>query len=188
MLTHLSLTEFQNEPLPRRSFAMRKLALTTILVLATAAISSAQNTANTNVPVNATVIQGLTLIVTGGPLNFGSIVAGTTPAAIVAKSSTVYFTATGDGGHLVGVTFPAMVSMTGPGTALTFTPSVYGANNSGGQSSSTQVTSSTSVNLSGSTGSAGNYYFWLGGQLNAIPSGQTIGSYSGTFTLTVTYQ
>ena len=167
---------------------MKKLMLVAAMVLGTTAISFAQSSANKNVNVTATVIQGLTLAATG-TLGFGTVVAGTTPAALSAQTngSAPMFTATGDGGHVLTVTYLATASLTGPGTALTFTPSVYGDASSGNQSGSTPVASGSIVHLTGSTGSAGNYYFWLGGALSAIPSSQTPGAYSGTFTLNVSY-
>ncbi len=167
---------------------MKKLMLVAAMVLGTTAISFAQSSASTNVNVTATVIQGLTLTATG-TLGFGTVVAGTTPALLSAQTngSAPMFTATGDGGHVLTVTYLATASLTGPGTALTFTPSVYGDVSSGNQSGSTTVASGSTVHLTGSTGSAGNYYFWLGGALSAIPSSQTPGSYTGTFTLSVNY-
>jgi Domain of unknown function (DUF4402) len=163
------------------------LLLPIITLFATTGVSFAQTSANTNVTINATVIQGLTLSVSGGPLNFGTIVAGTTPASISAQSSSVLFTASGNGGSTVTVTY-SNVTLSGPsGATLNFTSSVYGSSSSSGQSSSSNVPSSSTINLSGTTGSAGYYYLWLGGNLGSIPSNQTPGAYSGTFTMTVNY-
>ena len=171
-----------------RSIAiLKKTLVLAVIFFGVSATSFAQNSANTSVTINATVIQGLTLAVSGGPLNFGTIVAGTTPAAISAQSSTVTFTVTGNGGSSVTVTYSG-VTLNGPsGATLPFTPSVSGSASSGGQGSSTSVSSGSTITLSGSTGSAGNYYLWLGGSLGSIPSNQTPGSYSGTFTMSVNY-
>lgn len=172
---------------PRVEAFLKGLLLIAMIVLGATPLSYAQNSASTNVTINATVIQGLTLAVSGGPLNFGTIVAGTTAAAISAQSSTVLFTVTGNGGGSVTVTYSG-VTLNGPGGAtLAFTPSVSGSASSGGQGSSTSVSSGSSITLSGSTGSAGNYYLWLGGSLGSIPSNQTPGSYTGTFTMSVNY-
>lgn len=160
---------------------------TFVVLLAAASVSEAQTSANANVTVTATVIQGLTIAVTGGPLDFGNIVAGTTPAPINAQSSSVLFTVTGNGSSQVTVTYSG-VSLNGPsGATLNFTPSVYGSSSQSGQSTSTEVTSGSTVNLSGATGSGGNYYLWLGGNLGSVPTSQTTGSYTGTFTVTVSY-
>jgi len=168
---------------------MKRIYLALMVVLAFSSLTFAQNNAATGVTVNATVIQGLTLTV-ANTLGFGTIVAGTTPAAISANtgSGIPLYTATGNGGKvLTSVTYPATVSLTGPGTALTFTPSLVGASLSTSQATATAVTSGSSVTLSGTTGSPGYYYFWLGGSLAALPAGQTPGAYTGTFTLTVSY-
>ncbi len=166
---------------------MKKLMLAAAIVAATAGMSFAQSNANTNVTVEAAVIQGLTISATGN-LNFGTIVAGTTPAALDAQtnSSAPLISVTGNGGSQITVTF-GTASLTGPGSAITFTPSVYGANSSANQSSSSEVLNNGTVNLSGTSGSPGNFYFWLGGSLSAIPQAQTPGNYSGNWTITVNY-
>lgn len=166
---------------------MKRLMLAAAIVIATAGMSFAQSSANTNVTVNAAVIQGLTISATG-TLDFGNIVAGTTPAALDAQTngSAPMITVTGNGATPISVTF-STASLSGPGTALTFTPSVYGDASSSNQATSSQVLNSGSVTLSGTSGSAGNYYFWLGGSLSAIPAAQTPGSYSGSWTITVNY-
>lgn len=162
------------------------LAVSLLLFVFTSG-SYAQNTANTSVPVTATVIQGLTLTVSGGPLDFGNVLVGSTPSSISPQSSSVLFTVSGNGGSTVSVSY-SNVTLNGPsGATLNFTPSVYGSSLSTGQSTSTDVASGTTVNLSGTTGSGGNYYLWLGGSLGSVPAGQTTGSYSGVFTMTVSY-
>ncbi len=158
-----------------------------LLLMAMTVPLFAQTSASQSVTVEATVLQGLKVTVSGGPLNFGSLVAGTTPPAITAQSSSVMYTITGNGASNVKVTYAA-TTLSGPGTnTLDFTPSVYGASSSSSQSSSTEVPTGSTVSLTGSNGSAGNYFLWLGGDIGAIPSNQTPGSYSGTFTLTVSY-
>ncbi|HEY9165782.1 MAG TPA: hypothetical protein VIS48_06425, partial [Candidatus Kryptonia bacterium] len=77
---------------------MKNLILVSAMVLGIAGMSFAQNSASTNVNVSATVIQGITLTVSG-TLNFGTVVAGTTPAALSANTngSAPLFTATANG-------------------------------------------------------------------------------------------
>jgi hypothetical protein len=172
---------------------MKKLMLIAAILLISFKMSFAQNSASQNVPLAATVIQGLSTTVSG-EANFGTIVAGTTPNSLNAQSGTVgtnpgniaLVTVTGNGGQQITITFSA-TTLTGPGTALTFTPSVYGANSAAAQATSAQVSTNGTANLSGTTGSAGNYYFWVGGSLSALPQAQTPGSYSGTWTMSVTY-
>lgn len=137
--------------------------------------------------VNATasIIQGLSLTATGS-LDFGQIIAGTTPPSLSAQTngSAPAFTATGNGGQQVWVTYSSSTLYSGANT-LTFTPSVYGGITT--QAASTPVSPGSSINLSGTTGSQGDYYFWLGGSLGTIPPGQVPGNYAGTFVMTVSY-
>jgi len=178
---------------PRGRLAMKQLIVMAALVLAIGETSFAQSNASQNVPLAATVVQGLATSISGQE-NFGTIVAGTTPASLNAQSATVgsstgniaLITVTGNGGQQITSTF-STTTLTGPGTAITFTPSVYGANSSAAQGTSTQVLNNGTVHLSGSTGSPGNYYFWIGGGLSALPVAQTPGNYTGTWTLSVTY-
>jgi Domain of unknown function (DUF4402) len=139
------------------------------------------------VTVSSTVIQGLTMS-TSGPLNYGTVVAGTTPNVISPQTSgsAVTITASGNGGQGVTITYPATVTLSSGTSNVTFVPNLSGYP-SNSQSSSTSKPSGTSVNLSGTTGNPGSYYFWLGGSLNAIPMGNPPGNYSGTFTLSATY-
>lgn len=142
---------------------------------------------STAVTVQSTVIQGLTLSASSS-LNYGTVVAGTVPNIIVPQSSAnaVAITTTGNGGQAVTITYPSTVTLSSLTSSVTFVPNLsgYASNN---QLSSTSKPSGTVVNLSGTTGSAGHYYFWLGGSLNAIPMSNPPGNYSGTFTLSATY-
>ncbi len=166
---------------------LKTLVVVSLIVLAASTVSFAQTSASQSVTVEATILQGLAVTVSGGPLNFGTLVAGATPSPISAQSSAVEYTITGNGASSVKVTY-ASASLNGPnGSTLNFTPSVYGAGSSTLQSSSSSVASGSAVSLSGTNGRVGNYYLWLGGDLGTIPGNQTPGSYSGTFTLTVSY-
>ncbi len=146
----------------------------------------AQTSASTNVTVQADVILGLTISVSPSALNYGYVVAGSTPPLVLpAKAGVPEFTITGNPGSSVYFGWSGTISLTGPGTDLIFTPAFAG-NNTGTQSGSTTISSgSSNTYLLNSPG--GNYYVWLGGSLAAIPSNQTVGTYSGTLTLTVTY-
>ena len=177
-----------------RNFTMKKLAIVTVVILASASISFAQNSASTNVPLNATVVQGLTTTVSGA-CNFGTIVAGTTPTSLDAQTATVgsnpsniaLVTVTGNGGQQITVTYSSTTLTETGGSTLTFTPSVYGSSSAANQGTSSQILTNGTANLSGSTGTPGNYYFWIGGSLGSLPTNQTPGSYSGTWTISVAY-
>ncbi len=148
----------------------------------------AQYQTNQDIPVSATVIQGLSLMSTG-TLDFGLIVAGTTPPSLSAQSGTApEMTAAGSGGRRVTVTYSSTATLNDSyGNTLTFTPSLYGASASTDQAGAAAILSGQTVRLSGNRRVTGYYYFWLGGSLNPPPSGQPPGTYTGTFTLTVSY-
>ncbi len=134
-----------------------------------------------SIPVTAT-LTGTVSLSAAGALNFGAVVAGATPAPSLSaqtNTSAPEFTATGTRAAST-VTYSSSLSLAGPGTPLTFTPSLFGSSTNT-QSGSASIASGAALNK------AGNFYFWLGGSLNAIPSGQTPGSYSGTFILRLTY-
>ena len=166
---------------------MKKLMLVAAMVLGTVSMTMAQNTASQSVTINAAIIQGLALSVAGGPLNLGTIVAGTTPAAVDPHTSSIQFSMTGNGTSVVTVQYSA-VTLNGPsGATLTFTPTIDGDASSANQATAASVANNSTVTLGGSNYSAQSYYFWLGGSIGAVVGTQTPGSYTGTFTLTVHY-
>jgi len=155
-----------------------------ITATVTVTVNGQQYTANQTINITAT-LQGTISLSATGALGFGTIVAGTTPASLSAQTnpSAPLFTVTAPRRSRITVTF-STTSLTGNGNPLTFTPSVYGSTTSTNQSGSTAVTSGSSVTLGGTNT---HYYYWLGGALGAVPSGQAPGSYSGTFVLRVSY-
>lgn len=148
----------------------------------------AQYQTNQDIQISATIIQGLSLMSTG-TLDFGFIVAGTTPPSLSAQSGTApEITAAGSGRSRITVTFSSTTTLDDShGNTLTFTPNVYGSSVSTGQAGAAVVSSGQRVRLSGTNRTTGYYYFWLGGSLNSPPPGQPPGTYMGTFTLTVSY-
>jgi Domain of unknown function (DUF4402) len=160
----------------------------TITVVVTATIGAQVYTSNETIAVSATLIGNVSLAVTGS-LDFGLVVAGTTPPSLSAQSgSAAMITASGTGGSPITVTYAATTSLNDMyGHTLTFTPSVYGANSSSSQATATSVASGSRVTLSGRRRQTGHYYFWLGGALSPVPTGQSPGSYVGNFWLTVSY-
>lgn len=105
----------------------------------------------------------------------GAQTSGTGGAVALDTSSTkpAKFTIDGEGGASVNVTIPPSFNMTGPGTAIAV-------------QTSHDLTTPAATLLSGSLGSAGSKAFYVGGDAT-IPSGQASGNYSGTFSVTVTY-
>ncbi len=149
-----------------------------ITVVLTVTVGTQQYTASQDVNVTATLLGRVSLSATGS-LDFGQIIAGTTPVPLSAQAASApTFHASGSRKSST-VTFTNSALDDGFSHTLPFTPSVYGGstNNQAGSKSIT----------SGSTLARNNYYFWLGGSLGAVPSGQVPGVYSGTFALRVTY-
>lgn len=147
---------------------------------ATGSTASASGTAN------ATVVAPLTITHTGGAaLNFGNFTAGT--GGTVTISATGGATAGGDVGLLTGsATTADAFTVSGSGTrAFSITPSITNQVSTGGASPATMaftVTTPASATLV-----AGTYTLNVGGQLT-VGSGQAPGSYTGSYTVAVTYQ
>ncbi len=126
-----------------------------------------------------------TITVTATLLGYVSlVVAGTTPPSLSALAGGApQFVATGVRNNRSIVTFSATTTLNDVnGNTLSFTPSVYGSGTNN-QVGSVPITSGSTLNTGKNTNH--NYYFWLGGSLSAVPSGQPPGSYTGAFVLTV---
>jgi hypothetical protein len=149
----------------------------------------AQNSAIGTASGTVTIVRPITITNTAG-LQFGKLAQPNaaasvtiTPAGAVTRSgigtvgtqttSAAAFSVGGDGGAVFAIAGPS-----GGTFAMT-------AGTSGTIVVTTSLSSATST-LSGSTGSAGSTTFTVGGTM-PIASAQTIGSYSGTFNVTVTY-
>ncbi len=162
----------------------------TITVLAVVTIGTQQYNASQTITATATLTGNVSMSVTGS-LDFGLVVAGTTPPSLSAQSGTapsITTSVTHGGGGQITVTYSPRTVLNDPyGNTLTFTPSLFGSNVAGNQAGATAVTSGSSLTLSGRRNQTGYYYFWLGGALNPVPNGQQPGTYSGNFVLSVTY-
>lgn len=163
----------------------------TITVSVAVTIGTSHYSATQTIPITATVTGNVSISVSGS-LDFGLIVAGTTPPAISAQSASaasITASVSRAGGGTITVTYPATTNLTDMyGDVLTFTPSLYGTNASGDQGGATLVTSNSTVTLSGTKHwQTGYYYMWLGGSLNTVIPGQVPGRYTGNFVITVAY-
>jgi hypothetical protein len=162
----------------------KQLAVSLALLAGAAVAANGQTTADATVQANVTA--NLLIAVTG-VTDFGTIGnSGETqtivPSAPAAGSTAAMFTATGTPNASISTTWTD-INLTDPvsGATMLFTPAVsfLTTNN---QATSASITDGATGTLS----STGNGFFWLGGNLTVSPS-QTPGSYSGIFTLTVTY-
>jgi hypothetical protein len=157
---------------------MRRIALVALAAAATLALPAGLHAQEATMNVSVDVIAGLTVTNTGGDLDFGTRAANTT--ATVAAGSGITFSATGQASQNVTLSY-STATLTGPGTALTFTPSVIGGETDV-SGSATALPSASAFDLS----STGAYYFWVGGSI-VIPMGQVAGTYSGSWTLSLAY-
>ena len=159
---------------------MRKLHLLAVAaVFAFPAAGAAQATANMTVTASVTAVLTLTKLTTGD-LSFGTVTAGTTPAAIAATSG-IQFEAAGASNTQITVTY-STASISNGTHSLTFTPNVV-ANSTNSTTGTAAVASGGNVTLNGT----GNYWFWVGGNIGSVPSTHSAGTYSGTWTLQVAY-
>ncbi len=170
-----------------RRVTMKKLMLVAAMVLGFAGMSFAQLSANGAANIDAKLLTGLTMAVTKS-VNFGNnaIAAGT---LTVTPANGALFTVTGTAGASINVTYPSntvTLSNTAPGTgSITF--GVQLVNSTDGITAGGAAATGSSWFLSGTypTGT-GDAYFLLGGTVTLLGT-ENAGSYSGTFTLTATY-
>ncbi len=153
-----------------------------IVVNVDVTVGTQHYTSSQTIEVTATLQGNVSLSATGS-LNFGIIVAGTTPPVLSALAGGApQISATGVRNNRSTVSYSTTVILgDGSGNSLTFTPSLYGSGTNN-QAGAQPVTS-------GSVLRPGNrinvYYFWLGGSLSAVPVGQASGNYTGNFVITV---
>jgi hypothetical protein len=102
---------------------------------------------------------------TGARSTAGSVVGFTLPTP-----SQAVFNVTGEGGQAFSISVPATIAMSGPQAMVVTTTN----------------SASTSPVLSGSIGAQGAYGFGVGG-VAPIDSSTQVGAYTGSFTVTVSY-
>lgn len=162
-----------------------RIAVAVMALVAVPALASAQNEATAQMNVTANIIKALTLTkVSAGDLDFGTVAAGTSPSIAPASANAIKFQANGQANTAISVTFNTATLTRGGGTeTVTFTPSVTSFD-ADVQASGTAVATSNTRTLHATTG---DRFFWVGGNLGAIPAGQVGGTYTGTWTLSIAY-
>ncbi len=150
----------------------------------------AQSSPGLNVTLSASVVAPASAALSGGvdnagSLDFGLVVSNTT-ASIDPNTSpdAGMCTISGGAGMSMTVTYtsPSVTLSDGSGNELTFTPVVVGSQSQSSQSSAPSVLSGSSIVLN----SSGQFSLWLGGSAT-VPRGQSPGTYTGTFSLTISY-
>jgi Mat/Ecp fimbriae major subunit len=163
------------------------LAVGAAALLPIAAGGQASSTAD----VRATVVSSLALTRTG-TTDFGYFenhahVETISPSSPAPGQSTAQFIASGTPGAFVLVSFDATVTLCAAAVCslgtMTFTPNVASSPSDNQAGSTANLTSGSAVQLSAS----GSYFFWLGGSLT-VNANQKTGAYSGTFSMSISYQ
>lgn len=162
---------------------MRRLTFALLLVSVLAVHSNAQ-TGNASATVTLTVTATVTVTNVRG-LNFGTHVQDSTAATVDANNggtNAAYFTLQTSANHTSTVSYNYTSLASGSNT-ITWTPTLVGANNSASQTTAGPVANNGTI----TTNSSGFYYFWVGGTTAPITNTTPPGTYTGTFTLTITY-
>jgi hypothetical protein len=158
-------------------------------------------TANTTMTASATILSNLA-IVKNVDLTFGQVSNSKTPTmnansatkTDVGEAATLgKFTVTGLAGASVQVDFTGpTLDLTNGGSSIVFTPSVYRTEKSTLAYGETGITTGSSYNINSSVveaqSVAGTDYFYVGGNIVVGTAAEDpAGTYTGTFTMTVTY-
>jgi hypothetical protein len=115
-------------------------------------------------------------------LNMGYVVQGVTSVNInpLTSNASAYFTFAASPNSFAAVFYSSTNLESGSNT-IAFTGNLVGNDNTA-QNLSTLVRSGATI----TTNASGNYYLWAGGTASLAPD-QPIGTYSGSFTISVTY-
>jgi hypothetical protein len=169
---------------------IKRFALVTagVSLLAASTVHAAGNTATATANANARIISPITIAKTTD-LNFGDVIAGTGGTVVVDSASVRTSTGGVALGSATGVSAAAF-NVTGatnatytiqlPTTAVTLNGPV-----AGNTMTVTNFTSNPAL-TAGALGATGAQALLVGGTLN-VASAQPIGAYTGTFSVTVTY-
>jgi hypothetical protein len=170
----------------KKELVVKKLFVSALVVLGLTSLVSAQTSGQVAANLSVTIKQALS-ITESGSLNFGTAYPGYSVTPVAATASGVpLFTVLGEPSTAVTITLPASATLLNGTNSVTFTPSVNGGQTSAQASSSALTLGSPSETLS----AGGNYYMWLGGQINngnPLPSLLASGTYNGTYTIQVNY-
>jgi hypothetical protein len=167
---------------------MKKLVLLAVVLIGITATSFAQATATANA--SATILPKVS-VQKNNDLNFGGIYTGATGGTVVIAAQDGNVTRTGTASMNSGTGNAAKFTISGmanapvtvvlPGTILNLT----GAGVPMPYTLATNITPGTGGALAAFLDWQGNYTFWVGGTLT-VGATQAPGTYSGSFTMTVT--
>ncbi|MBC2668637.1 DUF4402 domain-containing protein [Novosphingobium piscinae] len=158
-----------------------------LLLLASPALAATGNTATATGTANATVIAPLQIIhAPGAAINFGAFTAGTGGTVSVSQAGTA--SVTGDVGLVTGgtVTADAFTVLGSGSRTFTIATSTGNTVRTSGPTPATMALA-LSVPATGTLSAAGSFALRVGGTLT-VAAGQAAGAYTGSYTVTVTYQ
>lgn len=154
---------------------------------ASPAVAASGNTATATGTANATVVAPLQITHnSGAALSFGMFTAGTGGTVTVSQAGAASIT--GDIGLVTGGTVSADAFTISGGPSRTFTLSASTGNFvTSSVSATAKMPLAVSIPTSGTLSAAGTFALNVGGTLT-VAANQAAGAYTGTYTVTVTYQ
>ncbi len=152
--------------------------------------SYAQSSVSSNATIISTLLKGVSISASAGSngtgdLDFGFVVDNKTYSINAQTSPTAgLYTVNAAAGIPMTVTYssPSVSLSDGAGDYLSFAPQVVGSQSASSQATATTIVSSGNVTMN----PTGYYYIWLGGAVT-VPKGQIAGTYTGMFSITVSY-
>lgn len=174
--------------------SLTKVSFVVVLVLFVSSSLFAQASANANATVSVTCLKGLSISLSAGDLDFGTVqLNGSPQTPSIDPENGAVFEVLGHPNRDVTVTFSNVTltnnawasGLSAPTDDIVFTPSVEETGSSSIYSGANAVTSGNNVTCPNVTGT-GTLYLWTGGSL-AIDAAQEAGDYTGTFTMNVAY-
>ena len=155
-------------------------------ILAASSLSAAQNSATTSANANARIVAPIAIAKTVD-LNFGDVVPGGTVGTVIVDAAGARTSAGGASlGSSTGVAAAAF-NVTGASNATYAITLPAGTITVTGPTSTMTVgTFTSSPSLTGTISAAGTQALTVGGTLN-VGVNQAVGAYTGTFSVTVTY-
>lgn len=119
----------------------------------------------------------------GAVLDFGSVAPGVTASIKPSDANAAGFEFSGQKNASVDITIPSSITMT---SGSGFNASTLTVDNISAVNNTSNSQSGASDGTGSKLGDSGNLYMWIGGDV-AVPTSQSSGDYTGTFTVTVSY-
>ncbi|HEX5437844.1 MAG TPA: DUF4402 domain-containing protein [Gemmatimonadaceae bacterium] len=175
--------------MPRLSLAVRAATAAAAVLTFTAAGASVAAAQTGTINATATVLEPITISGTS-ELQFGTVFPGVAKTIAVSDAGAGEFTVGGDGGAQVAVSFnlPTNLASGGNNLPIGSWAGYLNTTNSATSGGSTFTPSGTAfnANLSGTTGTAGSMFVFLGATVTPTIT-QVAGTYTNTVTMTVAY-